>query len=102
MSIKGKMETCHRCNATVFLKLLECGRLDGGFGDEYEKYEELPDGWNYITAFSYLCPNCSYLLKSFVHDFFSNDNTRIAGVFDFTPDEKIKYDEGRSNNEQKE
>ena len=68
--VKGEMVTCCRCSTSIFLKFIRSETLDGGYGDKYEKYEELPKEWMYETYFGYLCPKCSKEFQTFCRDFF--------------------------------
>ena len=61
-SEKGKLTTCDRCGAQVFAKHIGKGEADGGY-TTWDKYEELPEGWEHLTVgrvYRDLCPACSY------------------------------------------
>lgn len=67
---KGKLITCDRCGATLFLKFL--GTEDGSnYGGAYDKYDPLPDDWMYQTCAGYMCPECAKQFKTFVNEFFN-------------------------------
>lgn len=57
---KGKLKTCDRCGAQVFLKTTGDGEADGGF-TRWNKFEDSP-GWKrvFLPGPSVdLCPTCN-------------------------------------------
>lgn len=66
---KGKLLTCDRCGKTTFLKFIESGCYDGGFGDRYEKFEDQPDTWSYVCEVGLLCDVCTSEYRHRVADF---------------------------------
>lgn len=58
---KGKLKTCDRCGAQVFLKHTGTDVLDGGY-TQLDKYETAPAGWNSYNlskVYRTLCPACA-------------------------------------------
>ena len=68
--VYGKLVTCSRCGATIFLKYLRKGDTDGGY-TKYDIYEELPEDWLNGTEFGDLCPECTLEFKTWVNQFFN-------------------------------
>lgn len=57
--VNGRLVTCDRCGAEVFIKLIDSKELDGGFS-RVSKFEALPEGWKWYSALDAdLCPTCS-------------------------------------------
>lgn len=68
--VNGKLVTCDRCGAQVFLKTTGEGEADGGY-TRWNKFEPFPDGWDqaqiarekanprqYARVWARLCPGC--------------------------------------------
>ena len=66
--IKGKLVSCDRCEAEVFLKCTGEGELDGGF-TRWNIFEEFPEGWEYHCEVGRLCPDCNKKYKELVNTF---------------------------------
>lgn len=87
---KGKLLECDRCGKTLFLKYLSTITTDGGYGDNYDTYEDAPKRWLHETQFGWLCPECADAFKLFVSNFVGG---RIAPAWkhpDFMNDEEKK------------
>jgi uncharacterized protein YbdZ (MbtH family) len=53
----GRLTTCDCCGATVFSKCTGEGETDGGF-TRWNKFEPLPEGWEFVHVLGRLCPKC--------------------------------------------
>lgn len=74
MSVKqGKLYTCDRCGAHVFLRCLGELSMNGGF-TRYAKYEDFPDGWM-MNGERDLCPKCSKLYRNMIKQFMGDERT---------------------------
>lgn len=83
MEVCGKLCTCDRCGAQVFLKTTGEGEADGGF-TRWNKFEPYPEGWDEVAVpksanasranayNSYLrtCPECTALWKKVINEGF--------------------------------
>ena len=45
----GKIVTCDRCGAEIFLKCTGEGETDGGY-TRWNEFEKLPDGWDLVAV----------------------------------------------------
>ena len=72
MGVKGMLETCARCDKTIFLKHIETCSSDGGYS-KWDKFEQLPEEWSHHTGFGCLCPDCTSLLKKTLIEFYGYD-----------------------------
>jgi ribosomal protein S27AE len=63
----GKLVTCDRCGATVFLKRTGEGEADGGY-TKWDKFDKLPEGWGY-EKHKDLCPACNAVFEAFINAF---------------------------------
>ena len=72
--IKGKITICDRCGEQVFSKCIGEGETDGGF-TRWNKFEPLPEGWEYHLMVGLLCPKCNAEYKSLVEKF----NQKVEG-----------------------
>lgn len=65
--IEGRQLICDRCGKSIFLNLLGSVTRDGGFSVDrnYEKAE----GWEWISHFGDLCPDCVARWKFISDDF---------------------------------
>lgn len=69
---KGKLTICDRCGYEHFRKFIARGDADGGY-TTYDKYEDLPETWLYITQIGYLCPTCSGIFRAFIKAFLNGE-----------------------------
>ena len=68
--VNGKLVTCDRCSASVFLKCTGEDERDGGF-TRWNKFEPLPEGWGTVEipaktdaskrTYIKVCPACHNL-----------------------------------------
>lgn len=65
---KGKLVTCDRCGETVFLECTGEGELDGGF-TRWNKFEDMPNGWEKHFPMGMLCPKCNGEYKHLINSF---------------------------------
>lgn len=69
----GKMLTCDRCGASVFLKYTGSKEFDGGFTTA-AFFEDVPVGWESESIagrkWALLCPKCHEQLKTVTDNFF--------------------------------
>lgn len=56
--IIGRLTICDRCGEKVFSKYTGEGELDGGY-TRWNKFEDLPDGWDFHSETGRLCPKCN-------------------------------------------
>lgn len=56
-SAKGKLRTCDRCGASVFLKYTGSKEYDGGW-TVYDYFESAPEGLTWVADIGDLCPEC--------------------------------------------
>lgn len=66
--INGRLTICDRCGEKVFSKTNGEGELDGGF-TRWNKFEPLPDGWEYHGETGQLCPKCNEEYMSLIEKF---------------------------------
>lgn len=65
----GRLITCDKCHATVFVKYKDTTHLDGGF-TRINNFETPPEGWEWFPELvMYLCPECSSRWESFKERF---------------------------------
>ena len=57
-SEKGLLQWCDRCGTTCFRKHIGKGEADGGY-TTWDKFENMPDGWEHHTDTGTLCPRCN-------------------------------------------
>ena len=70
-SKKGKLLTCDRCGATVFLALEGQNYYDGGY-TVTDKFEKAPEGWKawtVVDVYRTLCPECYSLWLKMCKEF---------------------------------
>jgi hypothetical protein len=70
----GKLVTCERCGATIFLKTVGDGVTDGGF-TRWNKFEPFPDGWESVHTLKTwirICPDCLSEYKKIITAFMEN------------------------------
>lgn len=65
--VNGRLYTCDRCGAQVFVKCTGEGEADGGY-TRWNKFEGLPD-WNNTYEAGHLCAACNEQWKSTVEKF---------------------------------
>lgn len=71
---KGKLVTCDRCGATVFLAKIGAVDRDGGF-TRYDTFEDEPEGWQYASDISCkLCPECNKEYRELIRKFKEQKN----------------------------
>ena len=56
--INGRLTMCDRCGEKTFSKCNGEGEMDGGY-TRWNKFEELPNGWDYHSETGMLCPKCN-------------------------------------------
>ena len=66
--IKGRLSICDRCGEKAFSKCIGEGELDGGY-TRWNKFEPLPDGWEYVSTLGLLCPKCNEEYKKLIEKF---------------------------------
>lgn len=79
----GKLVTCDRCAANVFLKRTGEKETDGGY-TRWNIFEPSPEGWEYHTGIGLLCPVCNGKYKALVNSFMTTEGrddgrSRTAG-----------------------
>lgn len=77
--VKGCMSHCCRCGLTVFRKLTGEGVADGGF-TRWDKFEPLPEGWEWHHDTGQLCAKCNVEYKDMIHNFMNPPDTEIREV----------------------
>ena len=65
---KGLLQWCDRCGITCFRKHIGKGEADGGY-TTWDKFENLPDGWEHHTDTGTLCPHCNGEYWNLIKDF---------------------------------
>ena len=71
--IKGRLTICDRCGEKVFSKCIGEGETDGGY-TRWNKFEDLPDGWQYHSETGKLCPKCNAQYSEFIKKFMQEAN----------------------------
>lgn len=64
----GKLTVCNRCGKKHFSKRIQDAILDGGY-THAERFEALPDGWDYRKTVGDLCPDCAAALDTMIENF---------------------------------
>ena len=64
----GKMCSCDRCGATVFLRCTGKVKQDGG-ETSMDTFEPYPDEWHFRIGIGSLCPECNEEYEKLVNDF---------------------------------
>lgn len=81
MEVNGKLCTCDRCGAQVFLKTIGEGERDGGF-TRWNNFEPYPEGWGTVTiprtsnarrGYLTTCPTCYALFHTVINEGFLKD-----------------------------
>lgn len=80
----GKIVTCDRCGAEIFLKCTGEGEADGGY-TRWNKFEAMPEGWDLVAVpksvgwtghgnaynmYLQVCPDCHKLWHDVVIEHF--------------------------------
>lgn len=80
--VNGKLVTCDRCGAQVFLKCTGEGERDGGF-TRWNKFEPFPEGWEVYHIVGLICPDCHSKYKTIISNFMAeardDGHNRTAG-----------------------
>jgi len=71
--VNGKLCTCDRCGAQVFLKTTGDGEADGGF-TRWNKFEPYPEGWKFYHDVGRVCPTCNEEYQHLLTDFLKKPN----------------------------
>ena len=66
--VNGKLVTCDRCGAQVFLKCTDENERDGGY-TRWNTFEDFPEGWNYHSSVGRLCPDCNRKYEDMISEF---------------------------------
>ena len=66
--INGRLTICDRCGQKVFSKCIGEGATDGGF-TRWNKFEELPKGWEFHGEVGELCPKCNEQYEIMINEF---------------------------------
>lgn len=66
--VKGKLCTCDRCGAQVFLKCTGENERDGGY-TRWNTFEDYPEGWEYHSEVGRLCPDCNRKYEDMISEF---------------------------------
>ena len=72
MGVKGMMETCCRCEQTIFLKYIKTNE-GSNYGSKYDVYESLPDDWINQGLVGTLCPQCAKEFRRIMTNFYGRD-----------------------------
>lgn len=72
MEQKGKLTFCDRCGTSVFSKVVGEGEADGGF-TRWNKFEPLPEGWDYHSGIGTVCPDCNRKYLTLIDEFMDTD-----------------------------
>jgi hypothetical protein len=72
MQQNGRLTFCDRCGTSVFSKVAGEGETDGGY-TRWNKFEPLPEGWDYYHGIGTVCPDCSRKYKTLVDEFMNTD-----------------------------
>lgn len=81
--VNGKIVTCDRCGAEIFLRTTGEGEADGGY-TRWNKFEPYPEGWelvaipkktkaghaNAYNSYLRVCPVCNHLWKHAIYEGF--------------------------------
>ncbi|MBR5877911.1 MAG: hypothetical protein IKY91_00055 [Akkermansia sp.] len=70
--VKGKLCTCDRCGAQVFLRTTGDAVTDGGW-TRWNQFEPYPKGWDQHTNVGRLCPACNAKYKTILGDFMNQE-----------------------------
>jgi hypothetical protein len=65
---KGKLVSCDRCGEEVFLKCTGESATDGGY-TRWNKFEDLPHGWDWHSDTGRLCPACNKMYIEMLEHF---------------------------------
>lgn len=80
--VNGKLVTCDRCGAQVFLKCTGERERDGGF-TRWNTFEPFPEGWENHYEVGRICPDCNSKYKSIISNFMAeardDGHNRTAG-----------------------
>lgn len=72
--VKGKLVTCDRCGATVFLETTGDKEMDGGF-TRWNTFEPYPEGWEWAHDLDKrLCPECNKEYRELIRKFEEQKN----------------------------
>lgn len=86
--VRGKIITCERCGAKIFVKTIGDGESDGGF-TRWNKFEESP-GWGHDCRVGIdLCPECRKELDLLCGNFTKNKNSNKNLVLDIINASKV-------------
>ena len=77
MGTVGMMETCDRCERTIFLKYIGRVETDGGY-TSWDKFENLPIDWLKQNGVGILCPDCTKEFKRVMTEFYGRDKVPKA------------------------
>lgn len=77
MGVKGMLETCSRCEKTIFLKYIFRGEANIGYGN-WDQYEKLPDDWLSQAGVGTLCPTCAKEFRRVMTNFYGQDKVPKA------------------------